>query len=653
MASFDGLGVGISGLMAAQRALTTTSHNIANSATEGYSRQRAEFVTRPPEFIGVGYLGTGVEIDTIHRIVDDYVGKQLLGSTAAFNEFEHYFVLAGQVNNMLADPGAGLTPTLQRFFDATQDVANDPAAAPPRQVLLSEARSLTERFAFMQSQLNDFQTGTNREITSIVSEINGFSRAISDINRDIVLALGNGQPPNDLLDQRDELVRQLSERVSVSTVMQDNGALNVFVGNGQALVVGYDATPLLTTGNQYDPRRLEVGLDTGSSIIAITNQLQGGRLGGVLAFRRDIVDQAQNALGRIAIGLAINFNGQHRLGSDLYGNLGGDFFSTVDQTSPEVLASSNNLGVAPTINAHVIDGSKLTTSNYKLDYDGATYALTRLDDGAVVASLSAAAFAGGTPLIADGVELSYVGGGGELAGDSFLVRPTYKAAEEIHVLLLDASRIAASMPLRTEAGIGNSGNAVISQGVIQSTTGVPLAADITLTFDPDAGGIGVPGFVVAGGPVGPLLYDPATEYGGKSFTLTGFGDFAIEIAGAPAAGDQFTVTNNINGVADNRNALALAALQNAETLIGGANFQSAYGQLVADAGIATHEARIGRDAQKTLLDQIISRRESISGVNLDEEAANLIRFQQLYEASAQVIAASQTMFDTLIASVRR
>ena len=299
---------------------------------------------------------------------------------------QEFYRLASQVDNLLADPQAGLAPSLQRFFGAVSDVANDPSSIPARQVLLSEAQSLADRFHYLDQRLESLRNGVNTQITNTVSEINGLASGIAAMNRDIALALGTGagQPPNDLLDQRDELVRQLAERVAVTTVPQDDGALNVFIGNGQTLVVGGNASRLDVVGNPYDPTRKEVAITAGPISSIVSDMLTGGTLGGALQFRNEMLDSAQNALGRAAIGLAATFNDQHRLGQDLNNALGGDFFTAIDNSSPRVLSTS-----AATVSVSVPDVNALTTSDYRLDYDGATYTVTRLSDNAAVYSIAA------------------------------------------------------------------------------------------------------------------------------------------------------------------------------------------------------------------------------------------------------------------------
>ena len=653
MASGDLLGTSISGLLAFQRALSVTGHNVSNVNTPGFSRQRLDLVTRPPTPSGDGFIGNGVTVNSVERIVDGFINGQLTAATAANGQLQEFYRLASQVDNLLADPQAGLAPSLQRFFGAVSDVANDPSSIPARQVLLSEAQSLADRFEYLDQRFETLRAGVNTQITNTVSEINGLATGIAAMNRDIALASGTGagQPPNDLLDQRDELVRQLAERVAVTTVPQDDGAVNVFIGNGQTLVVGGNASRLDVVGNPYDPTRKEVAITAGPISSIVSDMLTGGTLGGALQFRNEMLDSAQNALGRTAIGLAATFNDQHRLGQDLNNALGGDFFTAIDNSSPRVLSTS-----AATVSVSVSDVNALTTSDYRLDYDGATYTVTRLSDNTAV--YSNAAFPGA--IASEGLTFTLTAGV-VAAGNSFLIQPTRTGARDIGLALSDVRRIAAAGPLRSAEATNasgvptNTGSGRIGAATVSNTTSLPLAANITLTFDPNAGGAGIPGFVVGGGAPTPLLYNPATQGNGATLTLGGaYNGISFTVSGTPASGDSFVVSNNTGGVSDNRNALALADLRIQQLLGNGtATYEAAYGQLVADVGIQTHRTDISRSAQQALLNRVTEERESVSGVNLDEEAANLMRFQQAYQAAAQMIAVSDTVFQTLLSAVRR
>lgn len=544
------LGTAASGLAAFQRAISVTGNNISNANTEGYSRQRVELGTRPASFSGQGYIGNGVQVQSVERIFDQFVIDRVRETTSAAAQSDALALLSGRVSNLLGDQNAGLNAGLERFFNAVQDVADDPSSISARQVMLSEAGSMTMRLHSLDSQLDGLDSQLNGSLNNIVSEINGLSTAIADANRSIIDATsqGAGNIPNDLLDKRDTLITRLSELVSVRTVEQDDGAVNVFVGSGQPLVTRYLATPLQLENNEFDARRQEISIAAGSTTAVITSNLTGGQLGATLEFRDQVLVPARNAMGRVAITLGNDFNAQHRLGMDLDGNSGADFFSVA---SPASAASVNNAGAATV--AVTLDSanlSNLSGEDYVLSFDGAAWNLTRFNSGQTVAS-------GAGPFAVDGLQIA-IGGGAAAAGDRFLIRPTLDGSNSMRVVLNNTREIAAATP-----------------------------------------------------------------------------------AAGAAPGD-------------NRNALLLADLQTSLTMEGGsANYQEAYGQLIGKLGTQTRSAQIASEAQAALLAQAQESRESLSGVNLDEEAANLLRYQQAYQAIAQVISAADTTFQTLLSAIGR
>ncbi|MBP9655311.1 MAG: flagellar hook-associated protein FlgK, partial [Rhodocyclaceae bacterium] len=402
---------------------------------------------------------------------------------------------------------------------------------------------------------------------------------------------------------------------------------------------------LATMQSGEDASRMTVGITLASGGTAALPEamLSGGTLGGLLAFRRESLDTAQNALGRIALGLAETFNAQHRLGQDLTGALGGNFFTA---PVPQVLTPNNPANPAPitapgTVSVAVGSASALTASDYRLTYNGGgNYTLLRLSDNTTLVNNAA------LPATVDGLAISVAGEPGN--GASFLIQPTRAAAHDIAVALTDARSIAAAAPIRTAASNGNSGTGAISAGSVTSTTGLPLAAspggDITLTFDSSLNQ-----FTVTGGPGGTLAYNPAAEGTGKTFSFPTVGGFTFTVAGAPGDGDVFTISANSAGVADNRNALLLAGLQTGKTLAGGtASYQSAYAQIVSDVGNKTREIQVTATAQESVVKQAEEAQQSLSGVNLDEEAANLLRYQQAYQASGKMIEIADKLFNTLL-----
>lgn len=623
------LGIGTSALLAFQRALNVTSHNIANSTTEGYSRQRIDLTARQPQFIGNGFLGKGTEIGGIERIADQFIERQLRSATSANEEYSVYYDFAQRVDSLLADPDSGLSPGLQRFFNSVQDVTNDPTATAARQVMLTEADSLVDRLKFLDNRLTEQRELLNGQISTTVQEINGITENLAQLNTDIVSASARGtRSPNDLLDQRETLLRDLAERVEISTFTQDNGAINVFIGSGQGVVIGNQAVKLTPESQGEDSRRAGVSLvASGGSNIDLSNVISGGRLGAFLDLRSSVLDESQNALGRIAIGLAQEFNEQHKLGFDLDGNLGQDFFK-VPET--EVLAGSNAANGVPTV--EVTDISGLTTDDYQLRFDDSSseWIVRREPGGQLVDSIAA-----GASKEIEGLTIDLSGVTTPAKGDSFLIRPTRTAAQQFGTLISDPREIAASRGVNASADPANTAEGL---PVLQVTDADPLErGDYQLRFDGTDWN----------------LFD---SDGGSVSLPSGIDGLNIDLDGItnPEAGDTFDIEVRLGTVGDNGNALDLAALQDKLLLDGGkATFEGGYNTLIAEVGTNTRRAQVASQAQERLLAEAQGQRDSLSGVNLDEEAANLVRYQQAYQAAAQVIATTSSLFDTLLSVVRR
>ncbi|WP_456373607.1 flagellar hook-associated protein FlgK [Thiolapillus sp.] len=650
------LGIGISALQAYQRSMNTTGHNIANANTPGYSRQRINLTSAPPQFSGYGYVGTGVRTGSVQRFYDAFIGNQVRSYTSSTTEFSTLHQYAAQIDNVLADPDAGLSTAMQRFNNAVQDLANDPGSMAARQVLVSEGKGLVDRFHSLGNWLDDMDAQVNGELQASVTNVNRLAASIADLNEKIVLAYGAGagQPPNDLLDQRDMLIQELSEEVNVSTLEQEDGAVNIMIGTGQALVVGNTSNTLATYKGPGVHAPLKIALRIGANgNVPITEQLSGGKIGGVLGFRERVLEPAANELGRTAIGLAQFFNEQHEKGVDINGQLGRAFFSF-----PEPQWDSYP-GVSSSLSVSWDDIGQVTGANYKLQFDGSNWAMTRTDTGAAVAMSGSGTAA--DPFIVDGLRI--VVDPAAASGDSFLVQPTRQGASSLQALIDDPGLISAAYPVLATESPANTGNGNIS---------VPEITDIgNPAFQSSPGSLSPPLMIRFTSPTSyeiydnsnpgsPALlesvsgYDPAA--GADVFPTPGGLDFGyqIHLSGDPAAGDEFNIGYNGNGIGDNRNAVALGQILGGKIMGNGTeSLSDVYNSLVSDVGTTTRQADLAERSHGQLLQRSLDARDAVSGVNLDEEAANLVRFQQAYQAAAQVIATANEMFDTLLGAVRR
>ncbi len=625
-------GIGLSGLNAAQAGLATAGHNISNVNTVGFNRQEVQITSNQPQYSGAGFFGNGVSVQNIRRSYDSLLQSQTWGAQSSASHLQSYADQIGRIDSLLGDPSVGLSPAMSAFFAAVHDVALNPSDTASRQGMLSQAQSLTSRFQQLDSQFEARRDDANATLGAVVDQVNTTTDSIAELNHriEILKASGDGtHTPNDLLDKRDQLITDLSKLVRAQVVKQDDGSYNVFLGSGQPLVVKDGANKLVLLAGDSDPRKMQIGLQGGGTALKLgTTDMSGGQLGGMLEFLDKTLDPAQNALGRIAMALGAGVNDQNQLGQDLNGALGGAFFKV---GSPDVLSSDLNTGNG-VIGAAVSSLAALTTSDYKLKYDGSNYTLTRLSDGTAT---SFASF----PQTVDGVTLS-LSSGTFNAGDSFLVQPTRAGASGMSVLLKDVSRIAAAAPIRTNAALVNSGGAAITAGTVNAPAppNANLQQAVTITFTA-AGTFDVSG-TGTGNPTG-VAY---TAGGNISYN-----GWAVQISGTPAAGDVFTVSANTGGTGDNRNALALANLQSATLLNSGNDtMQTSYSQLVSEIGNKAQEIKITSSAQDSLLASVEQARQGITGVNLDEEATNLLRYQQAYQASGKVIAIAGMLFDTIL-----
>jgi flagellar hook-associated protein 1 FlgK len=633
------LNIATSGLLAYQKALSTTGHNIANVNTEGYSRQIVGLEARAPTADSGGFVGAGVQTSTIQRVYDNFLGEELRVNISAEKHFQSFSTMSARLEDLLAETDRGLSSQFENFFTALQDVSNNPSAIPERQVLIGEANALALQFRQLDDAMDALNAQVNDQLQGMILEINSIAKSLAQINNDIDAARASaaGQPPNDLLDQRDVLLARLSEYTGLVTTFQDDGAVNVLVGSGQILVVGNQYQQLSLSTGDFDPLSTNINVNvTGGTSVPITDSITGGAMYGLLRFREEVLVPARRELGLLAVGLAETFNDQHKLGLDVTGAVGGDFFNAIP---PTVANNFNNVGNA-SVTASLVDASSLSATDYKMLFDGATWFLTNQKTGAVTSAANGS-------FDVDGLEIR-VASGAASAGDSFLIRPNYRAASAFTVAITEPGEVAAAMPVVASAPISNSGTARISGLTNASMTNIPLGANITLTYDSDAAA-----FQITGGPGGSLAYNASTESGGKSFTLAGYGDLTFNISGVPQDGDTLVLSNNTNGSGDNRNALALAELQRKGTLIGGtASYQETFNGTIGSIGIQVRQAEASLATQTALRDQAEQSLNSIAGVNLDEEAANLLKYQQAYQASAQVVVAANQMFQTLLDAFR-
>lgn len=639
----DALKIGTSGLLAFQRGLSTTGHNISNASTEGYSRQSVTLGTREPGLIDGNYLGTGVAVKGIARSYSNFLAEDLRVGTSSLGQFEEAAEMAARLDNLMADQDRGLSSQIERFFSALQDVGNNPTSIPERQVLIGESGALAEQFHQLDGAFNALNSQVNDKLSLYVDEINQHAQSIAELN----LAIGYaravstaGAEPNDLLDERDRVLLKLSKLVSVNVIEQDAGVANVLIGNGQPLVIGGVAETIGLNIGEFDPsiQRLTYQRSNGTTT-NITNFLTGGALQGLVDFRDNMLNSSRQQLGLLASGMSEVVNAQHGLGVDLKGNLGGDVFVPFEA---ETIENIYNRGSAKSA-TQIADISLVQATDYQATYNGAAWDVKNLKSGEVTV---------GNGLMAiDGLEIEF--SGEPIYGDSFLIRPNYRAADYFDVAIQAPADVAAASPLKFSGSLANSGTAEVESLVVNSRSDLPLDNPFTLTFDNSFGEEGLPGYVVTGGPGGFLPFDPAADFGGKTFQLEGFGDAEIRLSGKPVDGDVVNIERNTEGTGDNRNLHALTELRTKNFLLGkSTSLQDIFALSVSDVGIRTRQSQLSLETQEVLTGQAENAYKAKSAVNLDEEAANLLRYQQAYSAAAKVITVADEMFDILLSTLR-
>jgi flagellar hook-associated protein 1 len=640
----DILSIGKSALAAAQVGLSTTGHNIANASTPGYSRQVVTQAAAQAQSTGNGFVGQGTEIASISRTFNEILAKQVVNSQAASSSSQVYASQLSSINNMLSDASAGLNPAISDFFNSVSDLAANPSDTPTRQTMLSNAQSLVNRLQSTNSRLNEVRNDINTQLSGSVNLVNTYARQIASLNNSIETAISSdGNPPNDLMDQRDQLVTELSKQVKTTVVPQGQGSYNIYVGNGLPLVIGKTIMSLTTASSPTDPSRLEVAyVSSGKATVLSPSSLPGGEIGGLLQFRAESLDNVQNQVGQIALVLADTFNTQHQQGIDLNGNVGGNLFNI---PTPVVSSNTNNnIASNAVISSQVVDARAVTSSDYRLQYDTSnapnSYKITRLNDSTVQTFSS-------LPQTVDGLNFNLTSGS-LTNGDDFVIRPTRNVATSISLAITDTKKLAiGSAMLSSVANTTNTGTASISTppagSTLTGTLGLTYASGVpgTLSMAPSTQSVTV---TVSGVPT---VYPPGSPITYTSGATIAVGGVSFVISGAPANGDKFTLS--ASGPGDNRNGLLLADLQKQGTLNNSTtSYSTAFSELVNGVGNKTRELNITSTAEAKVLEQATTAMQSESGVNLDEEATNLLRYQQAYQAAGKMMQIASQLFDTLL-----
>ena len=633
------IGNGLSGLNAAQAGLLTTQQNITNANTPGYNRQEAIYASQAPAYSSSGWIGNGVAVASVQRVYSQFLDNQVQTNQSQLSYYQTYSTQASQVDSLLGSSTTGLSNQIDAFFSAANEVANAPTSTAARQTLLSGGQSLSNQISNTYDSLQQQLTASNQAVTSLTAQINTYAQQIATLNQNITsMQAQNGQPPNDLLDQRNLAVASLNSLVNATTSQQSNGQIDVYIGNGQALVSGSQVNQLTATPDPNDtsntqPPSLVPRLNaSGTQITLGSSQISGGELGGWMASREGVVKPAMANLNRLAvsIGAAVNqvqTSGAYYNATSSTMQAGSNFFSGVVQPTG---TTADAIGIKLSSNA-------LVNSNFAVTYNAGTGQYT-LTSAAGSDTQSA-----GTEFNINGVAQGFSISAGTPAPSSS--RDTWSLniqdyAAGMTMQLGSASQIAAAS-LTTGAAASNTGTATLAASQLSATglSALTASTPVTLTYDSTLGQFAVSG---AAPPVANIAY---TSPGPQALNFNGI---SLVMKGSPANGDAFTV--NQPGPGDNSNMSALAALQTTKLLDNGSTtLGGAATQLVGDVATSAANAALNSTTYSTLKTQATQAQQSFSGVNLDEEAANLIRYQQAYQAAAKALSVASTLFASILA----
>lgn len=670
--SYGLLSLGVQGVRAAQSGLGVVGNNITNVNTPGYTRQVPQFTSMEEG---------GVLQDQVQRIADQYINARLWSDNSRFEAAQAYEQLSSQLDNLMASDSTSLAVKMDDYFAALQAANDDPISLTNRELFLAEADAMVRRYHDLHDQLSNMRETINTRIRELTNEVNVTAGDIADLNERIRIAEAAGKDAFELKDQREESIKALSALMDVQVSEQSNGELSIFAANGQPLVVGQSAYQLSASQNDFDPDRFDVTLNIAGAESNITDMIKGGELGGLLTYRRETLDRSQNELGRLAIIFADTMNAQHQKGIDYDGEMGERLFNDVND--PNLINGRLRSLFGTQGSVTITNSSQLQASDYELVFTGANeFRVKRLSDGKIWNSKDFSTVTdkndvpaagdlfydptnGEIILELDGFRVNADANGPFFSGEKLMISPVKMGADDIELNITNGRDLALAAPVsvtKSASGDGSTSDAVVE---LTQTYDVfekdPRAQLPDMPWELTFNGTNWVAEDAAGDPVSVMQNsdDPRILIVGSS--TDNQSELTVTLSGQPVTNDSFTLDYNFSfdtptgpitnvGVSDNRNGLLMSDLMKAASSLEG-NYQDTYGRLVERVGTDTKVAQMDRSASEAVLRNTIAQRESVSGVNLDEEAVRLIQFQQAYQASAQIISASQKIFDSLIQAV--
>lgn len=622
------LNTSTSALLAFQRALTTVSHNVANINTEGYSRQATDFSSTDPSRYNFGYIGTGTKIADVRRVADQLAITRLIDSNAEVSRLQTLSGLADRVDTLFSDGTTNLEGRWSAFFNALSGLSSEAASTAQRQNTLDEAQALVSRFARLHGQLDSLGQEVNNGLVAAASEINRLSSEIAQLNRQI--GANPDKAASDLLDRRDLLASQLVGYTGGSVMLQDGGLMNVFTAGGTALVVGTTPSRVQAIPDAFQPERLQLALTTTNLTVDLSNTALGGSVGGMLEFRRSVLDPAQAELGRLAVGMTRAINAQQAAGVDVYGERGQDMFTIGE---PQAVPSTRNTGDS-SLSVALVDLQASDGASFKLSFNGTAWQAISLSTGEQLAMSGSGTAA--DPFRVNGMDV--VVDGTPALNDAHVVKPTAGLAATLQLAITDPGRIAAASAVRASSDLSNTGTGVLTGLTVIASSAAALATPAVITFTSASE------YTIDGD--GPFTYTPGSTVSANGWQFT--------LDGQPRAGDSFRIGPTPAGSSDNSNASLLAAVEDLRLFNAGTqSLTDALAGLTTRVGSVARGAEYSLEAANVIQQQAQGARDSISGVNLDEEAAQMLKLQQAYQAASQMVATADSMFQTILGAVSR
>ena len=641
--------IATSGLNAFQSALAVTGNNIANVTTRGYSRQSISFTPSLSQKYAGSYIGTGVSVNSIYRNVDQFANYQVRNTQSFKSQYESFFLQSSQIDKLLSQDGTSVSTSLQSFFDALGELNNAPSTGAARDVALNQSQLLVQQFQFLQTKLEENQTNSTAQISQVATQINQLTTGIAAVNQQI---MGNPTSP-ELLDQRDELLKQLSSFVDISTFDQGDGTINVAFASGEILVAGTEQRNLSVSSGPNNNTKVLLG--NGAGQLDITSEINSGKLGGLLAYEDNILGQASQILGQMAIGLAQTFNAQHQLGMDLNNQLGQNFFT--DYNSPTLQLNRSAPSTANTgtgvLSVNISDISQTQISDYQLvvtNPGSNEIRVIRESDGTSTTltwSSNPPAPPGGQVVI-DGMTISVDNIANLANNDNYTVMPTRGAANDFALEITNSSQIAMASPVAVSSPLTNTGSGQIALGSVLNTSSVTNQYQIQFISPTEFNLVDLTNNITTG----PLPFVPNTQ-NTVQIPDSVNPSYSVILSGIPTTGDQFNANYNTGGSGDNTNGLLLAGIQQDGIFSGGSeSIFDRYSDLLVDVGGQTKLAKSSYEASEVLYKNAVYYQGTISGVNIDEEGANLLKFKQAYEAAGKLLSVATQVMNMLFEIMR-